>query len=228
MTRGQKNSAKAAAVVILSPLIFSTLLSTIKFFSHIFLKAAITFPFIIGFLAYVPVYFRFPDSGYGYVLSHELAHAAAAVASGIKIKKISVRRNSGHVTLAGNNIFILLAPYFIPFYALAAGILYATLSCFYDVSDYRRICIGIIGFLISHHIMNTANVLFGPVQSDIKKAGGVVFSFLTVVFLNSLFLMAILKFIFPDIISLSVFGKDIALRTQGFIAVFSRFILSKW
>lgn len=149
-----------------------------------------------------------------YVLSHELNHAIAAIISGIKVQGIKVRKNSGFVKLSNTNTWITLAPYFVPLYAILFVLIYSILNVLYSMTEYKVIAILVIGFLMSFHLINTCEILSGPVQSDIKKAGGFLFSFLIIVFLNSIFLILILKFLFPDIISLQNYGLCILVKTK--------------
>ena len=111
------------------------------------------------------------------------------------------------------NTFISLAPYFIPFYALAAGLTYGLAAFFTDMSAYRPFFTGATGFFLAFHLVNTGDILTGPVQSDLKKAGGIFFSISMVLLLNSLCLAVALKLIFPDLVSLTNYAGGVWNRT---------------
>lgn len=201
---------KPAIALILSPFIIAVLFETAKMSADIFLNVKITFPFTLGFLIYIPFHHYESTNSYLYVLSHELTHATAAVLNGIKVKKISVKKNSGYVSISKNSTFISLAPYFIPFYAIIAGLVYFAAGYAADLSKYSMIFAAVIGFLTSFHLINAIDITFsGPLQSDLKKAGGKIFSFLTLIFLNCLILIIILKILFPDLIALKVYANKI-------------------
>jgi hypothetical protein len=148
-------------------------------------------------------------SRFFYILAHELSHALAALVSGVKIRKINVGKNGGYVALSATNTFISLAPYFIPFYALASGLIYGLAAFFTDMTPYRPLFTGIAGFFLTYHLLNTGEILTGPMQSDLKKAGGALFSVSLVFLLNSLGLALALKLIFPDLISLGSYAAGV-------------------
>lgn len=166
-------------------------------------------PLLAGAAVYCLLHFSRAGNRYFYVLAHELSHALAALISGVKIRKISIRRNSGYVSMNATSTFISLAPYFIPFYAMAAGLAYGLASFFTDMSPWRPLFTGLTGFLLAFHLLNTGEILTGPLQSDLKKAGGLLFAFSLVLLLNSLALVVALKLIFPDLVSLRGYAGDV-------------------
>lgn len=149
-----------------------------------------------------------------YVAAHELTHAFAAVLVGVKVHKISVKKNSGHVLLGSTNAFISLAPYFIPFYTLAVSALYWVTALFWPVAPYRPWFLGAAGFTLAFHFLHTADILSGPVQSDLKKAGGPVFSLPLLALLNCLALAAALRMLFPGLLSFRAWWAGV-LQAQG-------------
>ncbi len=194
------------------------MIETGKCATNIFLNIKITLPFTIGFIVYIPFHFYSKHSSYLYVLAHELTHAVAAILNGIKIKKISVGKNNGYVTLSRDNLFISLAPYFIPFYALIISAIYFVAGEFTDLSKYRMIFVALIGFFTSFHIVNAIEItFFGPLQSDLKKAGGRIFSFLIIILLNCLALILIFKALYPDLIRLEELLQGTLLNSKKII-----------
>jgi len=181
----------------------------------------VTFPLLAGALAGLLLH----AGGRGarlYVAAHELTHALAAVFSGVRVRKISVRRSGGYVLLDSTNAFISLAPYFIPFYTLAAGGAYWLAGRFWNVAPLRPWFLAVAGFTLVFHILHTADILAGPVQSDLKKAGGPVFSLPLLILLNCLGLAAALKLLFPELLSLKAYLAGVlAAQTAAYKAIFS-------
>ena len=176
-------------------------------------KFGVTFPLLAGALACGLLH----ASGRGrrlYVTAHELTHALAAVFSGVRVRKISVKRQSGYVLLDSTNSFISLAPYFIPLYTLAVAAAYWLAGRFWPVAPLRPWFLAAAGFTLTFHVLHTADVLTGPVQSDLKKAGGPVFSIPLLLLLNCLGLAAALKMLFPGLISLHSYASKV-LETQA-------------
>ncbi len=195
--------------LMISPLTAAAAFATAALAYSALARLQAAFPLLLGAALYCPLHFYLPRNRFFYVLAHELSHALAALASGVKVRKINIGRNAGFVTLNATNAFISLAPYFIPFYALAAGLTYWVAAYFCDMSPYRSFFIGATGFFLAFHLLNTGDILTGPVQSDLKKAGGVFFSVSIVLLFNSLCLALALKMIFPDLVSLKSYAAGI-------------------
>ena len=171
-------------------------------------RFGVTFPLLAGALASALLH----AGGRGkrlYVAAHELTHALAAVFSGVRVRKISVRSRSGYVLLDSTNSFISLAPYFVPFYTLAAACLYWLAGRFFDAAPLRPWFLAVAGFTLSFHLLHTAEILGGPVQSDLKKAGGAVFAIPLLVLLNCAGLAAALKLLFPALVSLKAWSAGV-------------------
>jgi len=184
-------------------------------------KFNITLPLLCGALASL----LFHWAGWGkrlYVTAHELTHALAALFSGVRIRKISVKKNSGYVLLDSTNAFISLAPYIIPLYTLAVASAYWLAGRFWEAAPLRPWFLAAAGFTLAFHLLHTADILAGPVQSDLKKAGGPVFSIPLLLLLNCLGLTAALKMLFPGLLSLRAYSTRV-LETQGeaYAAIFS-------
>ena len=201
--------SKVFASLIISPLTAAAAFATAALAFSALTRIQASLPLLIGAALYCPLHFWLPANRFFYVLAHELSHALAALVSGVKIKKINVRKNGGYVVMNATNAFISLAPYFIPFYALAAGLAYGLASFFWNMAPYRPFFTGATGFFLTFHLLHTGDILTGPVQSDLKKAGGVLFSLSMVVLLNSLCLAVALKLIFPDLVSLRHYAASV-------------------
>lgn len=149
-----------------------------------------------------------------YVAAHELTHALAALSSGRRIRGISVAKNGGYVLLDSTNAFISLAPYVVPLYTLAVAAAYWLACRFWGAAGLRPWFLAAAGFTLTFHVLHTAEVLTGPVQNDLRKAGGPVFSIPLLALLNCLGLAAALKLLFPGLLSLRSYSTRV-LETQG-------------
>ncbi len=184
-------------------------------------QVGVTAPLLAGILGCLLLHAR----GGGrrlYVASHELTHALAALFSGVRVRKISVKRQSGYVLLDSTNAFISLAPYFIPFYTLLAAASYWLAGRFWHSGALRPWFLAAAGFTLAFHLLHTAEILSGPVQSDLRKAGGPVFSIPLLVLLNCLGFAFALKLLFPGIVSFKAYWLRV-LGAQGaaYSAIFS-------
>ncbi|MDD2806840.1 MAG: hypothetical protein PHV33_14915, partial [Elusimicrobiales bacterium] len=85
---------------------------------------------------------------------------------------------------------------------------------FADVRPYRPWFLAAAGFTLAFHLLHTADILSGPVQSDLKKAGGPVFSIPLLLLLNCLALAAAIKMLFPGLLSMRAYSARV-LEAQG-------------
>lgn len=202
--------------LVLLPSVLVVALGAVKVAAGAFFHPEITLPFLTGALAYLLIHCLGFRPARTYVLAHELGHAMAALLSGVGVRGISVGKRGGYVSLSGSSAFISLAPYCIPFYALAAVIIYVAAGWIWDIKGYRPYFTGVMGFLLAFHIVCTAGTLIEHTQSDLKKAGGVFFSLLFIVFINSVVILVSLKFLFPEIVQVKAFVSDVFHKTAGF------------
>ena len=215
---------KTLAALALLPLVAGALWALLGPLGALLRSAETTWPFLAGAAAYLPFGLASRGSGKAYILAHELSHAAAAALCGIKVGGISVGRRAGHVKLSGSNAFVDLAPYFVPLYALAAALAYGVALYFADLRPYRPWFTALVGFLLSFHLVNTAAVMAGPVQSDFRKAGGVVFSFSMALLANALFLALCLKALYPAAFSLKGYLGEALGRAASIAEGLGRFL----
>ncbi len=171
-------------------------------------RFSVTYPLLGGALACLAMH-AWGRGGRLYVTAHELTHALAAVCTGVRVHAISIKRRSGHVLLDSTNSFISLAPYFVPLYTLAAAGAYWLAGRFWNPAPVRPWFLAAAGFTLTFHMLHTADLLAGPVQSDLKKAGGPVFSIPLLLLLNCLGLAAALKLLFPGLIHLREFSAGV-------------------
>lgn len=196
--------------VLLAPAALAAAWATCAAAGPVLARFSATFPLLGGALLCAALH----ATGRGkrlYVTAHELTHALAAVMTGVRVSKISVKKQSGYVLTDSSNTFISLAPYFIPFYTLVAAAAYWTACRFWDGAPLRPWFLAAAGFTLAFHILHTADILAGPVQSDLKKAGGPVFSMPLLLLLNCAGLALALKLLFPELMS----ARDYAARVLG-------------
>lgn len=71
-----------------------------------------------GLASFLVVRLLLPDPIRLYVLGHELTHALVGLAFGAKVSNLKVGVKGGSVQLTKSNVWITLAPYFLPFWTM--------------------------------------------------------------------------------------------------------------
>lgn len=199
--------------IALAPAALAAAWATAAMLAPALARFSVTLPLLAGGLACL--LFHWTGRGKGlYVTGHELTHALAALFSGVRVRKISVKKSSGYVLLDSTNAFISLAPYVVPLYTLAVAAAYWLAGRFWDAAPLRPWFLAAAGFTLAFHLLHTADILAGPVQSDLRKAGGPVFSLPLLLLLNCLGLAAALKLLFPGLLNMRVYSASV-LETQG-------------
>lgn len=117
-----------------------------------------------------------------YVLGHELTHVLWTWMFGGRASRLRVTARGGEVRVTRTNAWVALAPYFFPIYALAVVLLYGALELALDLSPYRPVAIGLVGFAWAFHITFTVSML-AERQPDVR-AYGRLFSLSLIVLLN--------------------------------------------
>ncbi len=158
-----------------------------------------SFYFFMGFLGYFVLEWAFFRPIRTYVFGHELTHALAALMSGGEVKKFHVSKEGGSVHVTKSNMFVALAPYMVPLYALILLGAFFTGHYFYDWHRYWNLFLTALGVSIGFHIGLTVYALKQS-QPDLKVAGW--FLSAVVIFLgNSLSLVLLLGILFPHTVS---------------------------
>lgn len=139
---------------------------------------------------------------WSYVLGHELTHAMAAWATGGSVYEISVGEKEGHVDLSHSNAFVALAPYCVPFYALAVAASYRILLWARPDAGGEALFLFLLGGALGAHLLFTWDSLTQTRQPDLDAAGGVLFSLALISIANALMIMLLLKGLFPDAVPL--------------------------
>ena len=199
--------------IALAPAALASAWATAAMLAPALARFDVTFPLLCGGLASLLLHWGGRGKGL-YVTAHELTHALAAVFSGVRVRKISVKKHSGYVLLDSTNAFISLAPYVIPLYTLAVAAAYWLAGRFWGAAPLRPWFLAAAGFTLAFHLLHTADILAGPVQSDLKKAGGPLFSLPLLLLLNCLGLAAALKLLFPGLLNMRAYSARV-LETQA-------------
>ncbi len=177
--------------------------------------------FIFGFLLYLLVQFCLFKPIRTYVFGHELTHILWSLLFGGRVKSFKISKTGGRVLLTRTNFLIRLAPYFFPLYSILVLAMYYVLGLFMTVTQYHPYLLFLLGFTLSFHLALTLHAL-RPTQKDIQDSGGAVFSMLIVFMANLMFIIIIMKAVFPLEIGIGSFFS------QGWfysLSVFKRVII---
>lgn len=189
------------ALVLLPTLCFM-LVETGAILVHVLGNFKSVLSFVLGAGIYAVIHYAWYDFSRIYVFMHEMTHALAALCCGSRVKDVSVGRESGYVKMDKTNVFIVLAPYFVPGYVLITVFVYMIGDLFVDLTPYRQVFLFLMGFFTSFHFIQTFKTLFEADQPDLKLAGGKVFSVVMIVSANLVVLAVLLKGVFPELVSL--------------------------
>ncbi len=189
------------------------------------LGAAISF--LLGAAVYAGIHYRYYNFSRMYVFIHEMTHAMAAVLCGIRIKDVSIGKESGYVKMSRTNTFVVLAPYFVPGYVVLVALLYLLISFFIDLTPYRQIVLFAVGFFMAFHFIQTFHTLWEVDQPDLKLAGGKFFSCVSIVLVNMLVLALVLKILFPQAVDLYTSFRQVAGWTGTSARIIVNYILEQ-
>lgn len=153
---------------------------------------------------------------WSHVLAHELTHAMAAWATGGSVYAISVGEREGHVDLSHSSAFVALAPYCVPFYALAVTAGYRILLWVRPDAGGESLFLLLLGAALGGHLLFTWDSLTQIRQPDLDAAGGVVFSLSLISAANGLMILLMLKGLFPGDVALWTALKDAGRLTARF------------
>ena len=162
-----------------------------------------------GAIVYGVIHYTWYNFSRIYVFAHEMTHALAAFLCGYKVHKISIKKDNGFVKMDQTNTFVVLAPYFVPFYTLVFAFCYLVSSLFTDMKPYGPYMLFAVGFLTAFHLIQTFKTLWEADQPDLKLAGGKVFSLVTITLVNLVILACVLKILFPQQVHLLQAGLNV-------------------
>jgi hypothetical protein len=164
-----------------------------------------SFYFFSGILSYFAFQWIFFRPIRTYVFGHELTHAIATWMSGGKVKHFHVSSKGGHVKVSKSNIFIALAPYIVPLYALLALFVVYSVDHFYPLHAWWTWVLWLLGATLGFHMALTAYALQMD-QPDLKTSGK--FLSAVVIYLgNTLTIVLLLGILFPRTVSWGGFAR---------------------
>ncbi len=153
----------------------------------------------MGFLGYFLFEWAFFRPIRTYVFGHELTHALAAWMSGGEVKKFHVSKEGGSVSVTKSNIFVALAPYMVPLYALILLAGFFSTNYFYDLHRYWNVFLAVLGVSVGFHVGLTVFALQQN-QPDLKVAGWFLSS-VVILLGNALSVVLLLGLAFPRTVS---------------------------
>jgi hypothetical protein len=181
-------------------------------------------PLLAGVAAYALFQALFSKPMGLYVFGHEMTHALAAWFSGYRVKSLKVSSSGGEVVTSDTNLFVALAPYCVPLYTVLVVAAYALVRRYAALVVPPFWCAFGVGFTFSFHAALTFHALRQR-QPDLEH-GGAFLSLAIILLLNGLVLTLLLKFLFPEAVSLAAFGRRWwSLTRAGALAVW-RFSLT--
>jgi len=141
--------------------------------------------FLAGYVLWLVVFVFLPKPMRTYVLGHELTHAIWALLMGARVGGLKVKKTGGQVKTSKTNWFIVLAPYFFPFYAMLFIGVFVLAHAIWDISAYQWVLFLLVGLGWSFHLTFTVMMLLTVEQPDVKSQG-VVFSVVVIYCMNLL------------------------------------------
>ena len=211
-----KKIIKLVVAVLLMPTVVLLVLQA----GGAFINVVKDFQVAVGLLAGAALYCVIHFGGYKferlYVWGHEFTHAIMAILCGFRVHSINVQKDSGNVKMDRCNALVILAPYFIPLYAVCVGLIYVGMDLFTDATPYRAAFVFAVGFFMAFHFVQTFQTLWETDQPDLQMAGGRIFSWVVIVLCNAAVLILVLKCLFPLKLNLAEMGRTIMTGTGHF------------
>lgn len=176
--------------------------------------------FLAGALGYLTLHLLFRKPIFSYVLAHELTHALFAVLSGGSIKSLQASVRGGKVVVSKSNFLITLAPYFFPFYAIIALLLYgAALSAGAHVAATNTL-VALCGAAYTFHLALTL-IFLGEDQSDILEQGAL-FSYPLIYLFNVVFAALLVGVFFARDMDYVLFFAGGIMKSTDLVAELAR------
>ncbi len=216
---------KFLVALVLLPTVYFMFVQTGKILWTVFAHFQTTLTFLCGAGVYAVLHYTVYDFSRPYVFMHEFTHALFAFLCGARINSFSVKCESGYVKMDKTNMLIILAPYVVPGYTLLSVFVYMVFGLFADVTPYVQVFVFGVGFWMSFHFIQTCKTLLEADQPDLKLAGGKIFSIVMIVLVNLGVLACVLKWLFPEQISLVLAGEEVVKGTLNVGRIFVNYIL---
>ncbi|CAB4243778.1 conserved membrane protein of unknown function [Methylacidimicrobium sp. AP8] len=148
-----------------------------------------------GLLLWSAVYFfgRLPKRPY--IFAHELTHALAVFLHGGDVSRFRVGSRSGSIRCNRSNLWIVLSPYFVPFYMLLWLGLWTIVDFYRPIRSHEWLLYAGTGFTWGFHLFFTVEAVHRE-QPDLHVAGWF-FSLVVIAALNFGILSLLLGFLSP-------------------------------
>lgn len=121
-----------------------------------------------------------------YVLGHEMSHWVVAKVFRRRTAGLNIGKEGGSLMVERTNVWITLAPYFVPFYTVAWLILCAIARIWLHQDWMETLLFSGVGFTYAYHLVTTAIALLHG-QSDLRVHGPVL-SFALLLMMNCMLL----------------------------------------
>lgn len=131
-----------------------------------------------------------------YVFAHEMTHALAGLLCLAKIHEMRVGRGGGHVILSKSNVFIVLAPYCVPFYFMLLVLIRWGAEALFPDAVPGWIWNLLQGVTLAFHVLYTGDALLGTGQPDVRVYGRL-FSYWLILCVNLFLLLVALCVVIP-------------------------------
>jgi len=206
-----KQFCRAALAILLLPVCYGVACSLWSLALNFKQVPEGSFYFAVGFAGYLAFQWIFFKPMRTYVFGHELTHALAAWATGGEVHQFRVSKKGGSVTVTKPNIFVALAPYMIPLYAMGLMVAYFGVNWAYNLSPYWSYFLGLLGAAMAFHAALTFFALKQN-QPDLKSAGKLLSG--VMIFLgNALVVVFLAGVLFPRTVSWSLFLRGAKTHT---------------
>lgn len=135
-----------------------------------------------GFAAWMIIFLLLPRPVRLYVLGHECTHAIWAFFMGGHFRGLEFHDDGGSVEVSNPNFWVMLAPYFVPFYTFLLLLVFGALSLVWDLAPWIDFWMGLFGLTWGFHVTFTLLALIHD-QSDISE-NGALFSYTLIYIIN--------------------------------------------
>lgn len=176
-------------------------------------------PLATGAGVYVLLHLGWRSPMIPYVFGHEITHAGAALLSGHRVMGMKVSSRGGHVTLSGSNLLVALAPYVFPFYTGGVVVVMLVVHRSWPGWVLHPAWVeGACGLTFAFHAFATARALAQP-QPDLDMAGRWL-SWTLILLGNSVSVLLLLKWLYPQVVSVPGVGEAWWRHSQAVLQVF--------
>ena len=220
-----KKAVKLIIALLLLPTAFFVVVETTSTFLYVLKDFQVAVGLLAGGALYCVIHFGGYKFEKMYVWAHETTHAVMAMLCGFRVHSITVNQDNGNVKMDRTNAAVVLAPYFVPLYAILTGFLYLAIDLFLDAAPYRPVFVFVVGFFMAFHFVQTFQTLWEADQPDLVLAGGKIFSAVVIILCNAAVLVLVLKLLFPQRVQLLEMAQHIGVSTyHAWAAVWHVFV----